>query len=291
MHNLSLIDTLAMNPSQALYPIREVSRLTAVNAITLRAWERRYGLIEPVRTESGHRLYTDEHVQLIKRAVELTQQGVPISQVKSVLEQQAESEHLSQMAEFEELETRLKRALHGLDLAGLQDALDGLFIELDEPSVLHLLARFDLLDKSAEEVIIWESALMPRLYSRLRFAQKRIAYDAKNKQVLIVTSPVLNSQLAPILTALWVVQHGIQPILVAASKSLPSMAQMKVLRCQGTVLLADASLQEFTLASNEIYPGLDCLALLRQTSSLDAKVGVQVEQLRFSDLFRSDRKF
>src|SRR5690554_8015216 len=27
-----------------LYPIREVSRLTGVNSVTLRAWERRYGL-------------------------------------------------------------------------------------------------------------------------------------------------------------------------------------------------------------------------------------------------------
>ena len=40
----------------ALYPIREVARLTGINPITLRAWERRYNLIEPVRTESGHRL-------------------------------------------------------------------------------------------------------------------------------------------------------------------------------------------------------------------------------------------
>ena len=42
----------------ALYPIRMVSDLADVNAITLRAWERRYGLFEPVRKASGHRLYT-----------------------------------------------------------------------------------------------------------------------------------------------------------------------------------------------------------------------------------------
>ena len=39
-------------------PIREVARQTGVNAVTLRAWERRYGLIVPHRTEKGHRLYT-----------------------------------------------------------------------------------------------------------------------------------------------------------------------------------------------------------------------------------------
>lgn len=43
---------------EQLFPIREVSRLTGVNPVTLRAWERRYGLIQPARTESGHRLYS-----------------------------------------------------------------------------------------------------------------------------------------------------------------------------------------------------------------------------------------
>jgi hypothetical protein len=43
---------------EELFPIREVSRLTGVNPVTLRAWERRYGLIQPTRTESGHRLYS-----------------------------------------------------------------------------------------------------------------------------------------------------------------------------------------------------------------------------------------
>ena len=43
--------------SGELFPIRTVSHLTGVNAVTLRAWERRHGLIKPQRTPSGHRLY------------------------------------------------------------------------------------------------------------------------------------------------------------------------------------------------------------------------------------------
>ena len=40
-----------------LYPIRTVSTLTGVNPITLRAWERRYGLVKPVRTAGGNTTY------------------------------------------------------------------------------------------------------------------------------------------------------------------------------------------------------------------------------------------
>ena len=70
----------------ALYPIRTVADLTDVNAITLRAWERRYGLFEPVRKASGHRLYTQEHIDLITRVVGLLDRGMRIGQIKAQLD-------------------------------------------------------------------------------------------------------------------------------------------------------------------------------------------------------------
>ncbi|MGB1092357.1 MAG: MerR family transcriptional regulator [Oceanobacter sp.] len=73
------------SPSQAYYPIRIVSAQTGVNTITLRAWERRYGLITPKRTAKGHRLYTDEDIQLIKKIVTLLERGIPISQAQAIV--------------------------------------------------------------------------------------------------------------------------------------------------------------------------------------------------------------
>ena len=72
--------------SPNLFPIRTIAALTGVNAMTLRTWERRYGLIEPQRTSTGHRVYTHDHVEAIRRVVTLVQRGVPISRVRDVLE-------------------------------------------------------------------------------------------------------------------------------------------------------------------------------------------------------------
>ncbi len=71
--------------SDGLYPIRTVSELTGVNAITLRAWERRYGLLEPIRKTSGHRLYTQAHIDLITRVVGLLERGMRIGEIKAHL--------------------------------------------------------------------------------------------------------------------------------------------------------------------------------------------------------------
>jgi MerR family transcriptional regulator, light-induced transcriptional regulator len=81
---------LADHPGEKLYTIGTVSKLTGVGAITLRAWERRYGLIQPVRKDSGHRLYTRNHIDQINRITALTQKGLRISQIRpEMLESEA----------------------------------------------------------------------------------------------------------------------------------------------------------------------------------------------------------
>lgn len=50
-----------------------MSRLTRVPAVTLRMWERRHSVVEPLRTDSGGRRYTQAHLDrlmLIKRAID-----------------------------------------------------------------------------------------------------------------------------------------------------------------------------------------------------------------------------
>jgi len=74
-------------PAEGLLPIRTVSNLTGVNAVTLRAWERRYNLITPQRTPKGHRLYTHKDVERINRVVDLLNQGISVSHVKPLLDQ------------------------------------------------------------------------------------------------------------------------------------------------------------------------------------------------------------
>ncbi len=71
--------------AQGLLPIRDVARLTGVNAVTLRAWERRYGLIVPQRTPKGHRLYRAEHVERIQAILGWLDRGVAVGQVKGLL--------------------------------------------------------------------------------------------------------------------------------------------------------------------------------------------------------------
>ncbi|MBP9955850.1 MAG: MerR family transcriptional regulator [Pseudomonas sp.] len=75
-----------------LYPIREVSRLTGVNPVTLRAWERRYGLIQPTRTDSGHRLYSLADIEAVRSILAWIERGVAVSKVGKILARSAAPE-------------------------------------------------------------------------------------------------------------------------------------------------------------------------------------------------------
>ena len=71
-------------PCEGKYNIKAVSKMLGIQAGTLRAWERRYSIVQPHRNEAGHRLYTDEQVYILKWLVNKVNQGFTISQAVDV---------------------------------------------------------------------------------------------------------------------------------------------------------------------------------------------------------------
>jgi len=62
------------------YPIRAAARLTGLSVDTLRAWERRYGVVEPARGDRG-RVYTDRHIDRLKQLAGLVEHGHAIGTI------------------------------------------------------------------------------------------------------------------------------------------------------------------------------------------------------------------
>ncbi|SFD72784.1 DNA-binding transcriptional regulator, MerR family [Bacillus sp. OV194] len=75
-----------MASQEGKYNIKAVSKMLGIQAGTLRAWERRYSIIQPKRNEAGHRLYTDEHIYIIKWLMNKINHGFTISQAVDLLE-------------------------------------------------------------------------------------------------------------------------------------------------------------------------------------------------------------
>ncbi|MFJ2365104.1 MerR family transcriptional regulator [Pseudomonas sp. NPDC087697] len=107
---------------EQMFPIREVARLTGVNPVTLRAWERRYGLIQPTRTESGHRLYSMTDIEQVRGILGWIGRGVAVSKVGRILAKSSEALALSSIipdelvqADYAQWQTQIKAALSHFD--------------------------------------------------------------------------------------------------------------------------------------------------------------------------------
>jgi MerR family transcriptional regulator, light-induced transcriptional regulator len=62
-------------------PIGAVTRLTGLSSHTLRKWESRYRVVEPLRTDTSRRLYTQVDVQRLSLLKKLVDQGHQISRL------------------------------------------------------------------------------------------------------------------------------------------------------------------------------------------------------------------
>ncbi len=58
-----------------MYNIKEAATRTGVTVPVLRAWERRYGIVEPARTPGGYRLYDDSAIQRVRTMRRLVEDG------------------------------------------------------------------------------------------------------------------------------------------------------------------------------------------------------------------------
>ncbi|NVO20672.1 MAG: MerR family transcriptional regulator [Bacteroidetes bacterium] len=63
------------------YSIRDLEKLTGIKAHTIRIWEKRYHLIEPARTQTNIRYYTDDNLKKLLNVSILNKYGLKISSI------------------------------------------------------------------------------------------------------------------------------------------------------------------------------------------------------------------
>jgi MerR family transcriptional regulator, light-induced transcriptional regulator len=65
----------------ATYSIRDLEKLSGIKAHTIRIWEERYNLIEPKRTTTNIRFYSDDDLKRLLNVSILNQNGLKISRI------------------------------------------------------------------------------------------------------------------------------------------------------------------------------------------------------------------
>lgn len=64
-----------------LYTIKDIAQLTSIKPHTIRMWEKRYGILQPKRSENNNRYYCQSEVSLLSKIAYLTQNGHKIGKL------------------------------------------------------------------------------------------------------------------------------------------------------------------------------------------------------------------
>jgi MerR family transcriptional regulator, light-induced transcriptional regulator len=116
-----------------LLRIGELSRRVGITPDTLRAWERRYGLLKPQRTGGGFRLYSDADEARIRAMKGLLEQGLAPAQAAA---RALADETPAVLAVDADPIADLRRALEGFDESAAHEAIDRVMATLSIDSVL-----------------------------------------------------------------------------------------------------------------------------------------------------------
>ena len=123
-----------------MYSIKQVSELLDIPAVTIRAWENRYNVVAPTRTEGGHRLYSEKDVEtLMWIKTQVHEKNMKISDAVRLLQEAvpAPGAPPPESNKYEELTEQLYLALINLDTHEANRIADLTFSLYDYEEVFH----------------------------------------------------------------------------------------------------------------------------------------------------------
>lgn len=250
------------------YPIRAISELTGVPTTTLRAWERRYGLLKPSRTPKGHRLYSTEDIDLIKDIVKLLKNNHTISEAIRITnnpELRASVDTASE-GHWVSYQQRMLKSIENFNEQNLDrtynDALSIYPIDMVTehviiPVLTTLGERWDSREAGIAEEHFFSAFLRNKLGARLHHESHR----SRGSKILVSCLPDEYHELGILLFCIAAMSHGYQ-ILYLGTNMPPSQLHFVAQRTEvSALLLSGTNVEEW---NNELQAELkNCISTMQ----------------------------
>jgi DNA-binding transcriptional MerR regulator/methylmalonyl-CoA mutase cobalamin-binding subunit len=242
------------------HPIQVVSRRTGVTQDSLRAWEKRYGAVEPHRAPGGRRLYTDADVErliLLRRATDAGRRigqvaGLPTEELATLVAQDEKAiaraprpqPRPSRSAEGSSPEAYLAACLDAtreLDYERLRAALGAARLELTMPVLLEQVLTPFLQEIGEQwhrgELKISQEHLASSVVRSLLSGQESSRNVSRGAPAAVVTTPPgQRHELGALMAAVTASTEGWRVVYLGADLPVEEMASA-VRQAQARALL------------------------------------------------------
>ena len=234
---------------EATIPIRELSRLTGVNSVTIRAWERRYGLIKPLRTNKGHRLYRPEDVELIQTIQAWLARGLAIGKVSELLESGQPRNQIEIENTWQSHCDELLTILAELNMGKFDSFFNQLFSVYPAALVADqlIVPVLETLGQDTFGSSIKKSILINRLSEYLSMLTQRQRQQAMAKRVAIIQLSTSTNSLLNVLLHYGLMMNQIKSELIGLASTAEVVFAAEQLKLDGIIIYNDScsSLSDF----------------------------------------------
>lgn len=217
-----------------MYNIKMVSKMTDIPAVTIRAWERRYNVITPNRTDAGHRLYSDDDIQDLKWLKEQSEEkGLNISQAVHLLKKKKESQPLTavqnvQAHGFDEMIDRLYQELANANFAKANTTLELAFSMFHYEEIFqHVLVP--MMHKVGDDwsngkiSIAQEHFISQFIVERFYHFFRILPINPSLPKVLAICPPGEDHQIGLLLFTLFLRKKGVEVFLLGANTPIDGL--------------------------------------------------------------------
>lgn len=212
------------------FPIRVLSERTGVGSSTLRAWERRYGLLNPQRTPKGHRLYNSEDLRLVEYILTLMDEGHSLAAIarqtkrKTDIAKDDEERH-ERAGVWSDYQNTTLRAIHDFSAERVEAVyneasslypVDMVTERLIEPVLAHLGNNWQLRDLGIAEEHFYSHWVRNRLGARFHHASSQ----ASGTRILCACLPDSYHEIGLMLFTISALTRGYRVLYLGANLPL-----------------------------------------------------------------------
>jgi DNA-binding transcriptional MerR regulator/methylmalonyl-CoA mutase cobalamin-binding subunit len=209
--------------------IGEFARRVGVNPELLRAWERRYGLLQPIRTEGGFRLYTAEDAERVEQMKGALAEGLSAAEAaRRALAPPTRADG----AALDHARERLVAAARAYDEAGVHSVLDEAFAGFALETVLRELILPVLREIGYEwergELEIGEEHFATSLIRERLLALSRLWGRGGGQLAILACAPGERHDIGLIAFGLVLRSHGWRILFLGADTPIDTLAKAAV---------------------------------------------------------------
>ena len=226
-----------MSVVHGTHRIGEFARRVGLSPELLRAWEQRYGLLKPLRSAGGFRLYTDQDADRVARMQRALADGMSAAEAaRAALENDAPARGL-----IEDARERLLAAVQTYDEAALQGVLDDALAAFGlEPFVRDLilpaLADIGLRWKSGDAQVSEEHFASNVIRGRM-LSLARLWGRGVGPLALLACAPGERHDISLLAFGLLLRSHGWRILFLGADTPIPTLEATAHLTAPAAIVL------------------------------------------------------